>query len=347
MVVSPWLPFYLSMTLPHAMRVEIWGSALLSAVGAWLLAGRFTRSPALRALVVVAFAVDGRWALQIASGHTWHLAYAWTPWTLYFYDRAVGADPTRGVPRRRDFVLAAACIAMMVYSGGIYPLPETVFVVALYGSMLAVIMRSFRPVLAGLACGLLALGLAAPKLLPVLEVMFKHPRLVESPETIDLSALIDVLTSHDQDMTSGHAGVSHWGWHEWGMYVGWAVVVLVVAGAAVARGTREWALRGAGALCFALGLGSFHPDAPWPLLHHVPVFKSQHVPSRWMYPALLLLLVLMAAAVEAGLRRSGWLRAWLEVAALAGVAWIARDVARVLTEESHAPRNLAYRLAHE
>jgi hypothetical protein len=25
----------------------------------------------------------------------------------------------------------------------------------------------------------------------------------------------------------------------------------------------------------------------------------------------------------------------------------ARDVARVLTEESHAPRNLAYRLAHE
>jgi len=25
-VVSPWLPFYLAMTLPHAMRVEVWGA---------------------------------------------------------------------------------------------------------------------------------------------------------------------------------------------------------------------------------------------------------------------------------------------------------------------------------
>ncbi len=99
--------------------VEVWGSALLSAVGAWLLAGRFTRSPAARAFVVVAFAVNGRWALQTTSGHTWHLAYAWTPWTLYFFDRA--AAPAG---RRRDVVFCAVCIAMMVYTGGIYPLPR-------------------------------------------------------------------------------------------------------------------------------------------------------------------------------------------------------------------------------
>ena len=286
-------------------------------------------SAALRALVAVAFAVNGRWALQIASGHTWHLSYAWTPWTLYFYDRSVGADPTRGSPRRRDFVLTAACIAMMVYTGGIYPLPETVFVVALYGSLLAAITRSFRPVIAGLASGLLALGLSAPKLVPVLEVLFKHPRLVDSTETLDLNALVDVLTSHDQDMYSGHAGVSQWGWHEWGMYVGWAVVVFVLVGGAVARGAREHALRWAGALTFTLGLGAFHPDAPWTLLHQVPVFKSQHVPSRWMYPALLLLVVCAAAGAEAALRRTAWMRSWLELAALAGVAWIARDVAHV------------------
>jgi len=328
-VVSPWLPFYLTMTLPHALRVEIWGSALLSAVGAWLLAGRFTRSPALRALVVVAFAVNGRWALQIWSGHTWHLAYAWTPWTLYFYDRAVGADPTRGVPRMRDFVLAGACIAMMVYTGGIYPLPETIFVVALYGSALAFITRSFRPVLTGLACGLLAFALAAPKLMPMIEVLIKHPRPFDSPETLDLNALIDVLTSHDQEPYSAHGGTNQWGWHEWGMYVGWAVVVLVLVGTVLARGTRESAMRWAGVLCFALGLGSFHPDAPWTLLHHLPVFQTQHVPSRWMYPALLLLLVLTAAAAEGLLRRTGWLRGWLEVAGLAGVAWIGRDVATV------------------
>ena len=98
-VVSPWLPFYLTMTLPHAMRVEVFGSAFISAVGAWLLAARFTRSAAARALVVVAFAVNGRWALQLTPGHTWHLVYAWTPWVLYFYDRAVGHDPHAAPPR--------------------------------------------------------------------------------------------------------------------------------------------------------------------------------------------------------------------------------------------------------
>jgi hypothetical protein len=328
-VVSPWLPFYLSMTLPHALRVEILGSALISALGAWLLAGRFTRSPALKALVVVAFAVNGRWALQITSGHTWHLSYAWTPWALYFFDRAVGSDPTRGTPRLRDFVLMGASIAMMIYTGGIYPLPETIVVVALYGLLLASLTRSPRPLLAGLAGGVLGLGLGAPKLASVLEVMFKHPRLVDSTETIDLSALVDVLTSHDQDMTSGHAGVSQWGWHEWGMYVGWAVVVAVLLGAVLARGPRESAMRWAGLLTFTLGLGAFHEYAPWPLLHHLPVFKSQHVPSRWMYPAILMLTVTAAAVGERALRRAASARAWLEILSLAGVAWIAADVARV------------------
>ena len=79
-VVSPWLPFYLFASLPIAMQVEMSGTALISAVGTWLLAGRFTRSAALRAFCCAVFVVNGRWALQIAAGHTWHLYYAWTPW---------------------------------------------------------------------------------------------------------------------------------------------------------------------------------------------------------------------------------------------------------------------------
>ncbi len=336
-VVSPWLPFYLAMSMPHAMRVEVWGSALLSAAGAWLLAGRFTRSPAARAFVVIAFAVNGRWALQITSGHTWHLAYEWTPWVLYFFDRAVGADPTRGSPRARDIVLCATSIALMVYMGGIYPLPQTIFALALYGIFLSLFLRSERPIVVGLGAGLLALGLSAPKLFPVLEVMSKHPRFVDSTETLDLRAFVDLLTSRDQDMTSAHAGVTQWGWHEWGMYVGWPVVVAIGAGAVFGRGKRELPLKWAGLVLLSLGFGSFDPNAPWPLLHHAPVFKSQHVPSRWMYPAVLLLATVAAAFFEAILRRTGRLRGWLEVALIGGVAWIARDVAEVSRQPlSHA-----------
>lgn len=328
-VVSPWLPAYLLMTLPHALRVEVVGMAFISAVGAWLFASRFTRSPAVRALVVVAFAVNGRWALQIASGHTWHLAYAWTPWVLYFYDRAVGADASLGPPRRRWAVLAGVCLALMVYMGGIYPLPQTILAVALYGCFLAAMTRSVRPLVVGLACGGVSLGLSAPKLLPIIEVLLKHPRLIDSTETLDLRAFVDVLTSREQDMYSGHAGVSQWGWHEWGMYVGWPVVVAVTLGALAGRGTRESPLRWAGLLLLSLGFGAFDPHAPWPMLHELPVFKSQHVPSRWMYPALLVLLALTASAFERALRRAGPVRGWIEVLLVAGVAAVAYDVASI------------------
>jgi hypothetical protein len=363
-VVSPWLPFYLAMTLPHAMRVEVWGSAILSAVGAWLLASRFTRSSAVRALVVVAFAVNGRWALQITSGHTWHLAYAWTPWVLYFYDRAVGADASLGPPRRRFVVLAGVCLALMVYTGGIYPLPQTILCVALYGVFLAATTRSLRPVLIGAMCGVVSLGLSAPKLLPILEVLSKHPRLVDSLETIDFSGFVDVLTSREQDMSSGHGGVSQWGWHEWGMYVGWGVVAVVILGVIAGRGTRESALKWGGLVCLSLGFGAFDPHAPWPLLHHLPVFQSQHVPSRWMYPALLMLLAVTASAFERLLRRTAWARGWIEVALVGAVAYVAYDIAVVARQptrhmfttkmpavpestgpfhiEQHLPRELAY-----
>jgi hypothetical protein len=329
-LVSPWLPFYLSMTLPHAMRVEVWGSALLSALGAWLLAGRFTSSAAARALVVVAFAVNGRWALQLATGHTWHLAYAWTPWALYFYDRALGVDPMQGRPRRRDVVLCAACLAFMVYTGGIYPLPQTVVAIALYGTAVAALQRSYRPVLLGLAAGVLAFGLAAPKLLPLLDVLAKYPRLIPSTESIDLGALVQILTAQDQDVGAHPANVNApWGWHEFGMYVGWPVVVAISIGALFGRGTREVTLKWVGIFFFVLAFGAFDPHAPWPLLHQWSIFKSQHVPSRWQYPGLLLLLTVTAALLERALRRSSAARAWLEIALLAAVAWIAHDVGSV------------------
>jgi hypothetical protein len=325
-VVSPWLPFYLALPLGQAMRAEILGMLLLSAAGAWLLAGRFTRSPAVRAFVVVVFSVSPRWMLQAAAGHTWHFAYAWTPWVLYFYDRAVAAEQAWGAPRWRDIVGTGACLAALVYMGGIYPLPHTLFAMTLYGLFLAVTLRSYRPILVELTSGIIAVGLAAPRLLPLFDVMRRFPRFTDSPESIDLKTLVQVFTSRERIPTSP------WGWHEFGIYVGWVPVILMIAGTLIGRGARESPLKWSACVLFLLGLGSFDPHAPWPLLHHLPVFKSQHVPSRWLYPALLLLLVVTAAVFERILRRTGRARGWLELALLGGSAWIAYDIHDVAEE---------------
>jgi hypothetical protein len=341
-IVSPWLPFYLFASLPVALKVEMAGTALISAVGTWLLAGRFTKSPGLRAFCCAVFVVDGRWALQIAAGHTWHLYYAWTPWALFFFDRASGCgDLTGGMGRAarerlrhvdvrwRDVVLCGASLAMMVYNGGIYPLPQTVLALAVWACLLAVVHRTWRPMAVLAAAGVVSVGLSAPKLFPVLDAVRRFPRLIDSPETMDLGAFVTMFTSRDQGFNSRPAPVGFYGWHEWGIYIGWVAFLALLAGAIFARGRRELALKWVGLLLVALGFGAFHEYAPWTLLHFAPIFKSQHVPSRWLYPGTLVLAVVFVAMVERGLVRLRLVRPLLEVALLAAAAWVSKDVATI------------------
>lgn len=328
-VVAPWLPAYLALSLPVAMRVEIAASAAWGAIGAWLLASRFTRSHAARAFVAVVFAVNGRWTLQLVAGHTWHMVYAWMPWALFLFDRAVGAQPALGPPRPRDAVWTGVCLAMMVYTGGIYPLPQTAVVLGVYAAILAATMRSARPLFMLAAAGATSVGLSAPKLLPILEVMHRYARAIDSPESLTPEQLMELLTDPVQGFAIGHAGIGNYTWHEVGMYLGWPVLVLLGVGVIAGRGLRVFPLKAMGLVLAAFGLGSFSPWSPWALAHRLPIFSSQHVPYRWLYPALLLLACVAVAAFERALGRVERWRAAIEVVALVAVAWIARDVGTV------------------
>jgi hypothetical protein len=334
-LVSPFLPAYLLLELRHALRVEVVGTALLSAVGTWLWAGTFTKSPAARAFACLVFVVNGRWALQAATGHTWHLYYALTPWTFYFFERATARK--LGPIELRDLVLGGASVALMVYWGAIYPLPQTVLLLGLYAFARAVIGKSARPIAVGVWFGVIAFGLAAPKLLPILRDFSERPRPVASTEFIDLNAFVQLLVAPEQTAGSRPARVSQWGWHEYGMYIGWVPFLALMVTVALARGERQRALRYTGLAALLLGFGAFHEFAPWSLLHQVSIFKSQHVPTRWLYPAALLFGVVAAAVIELWLSRSRH-RATLEGVLLLGCTLIALDISR----ESNRPMQSAF-----
>jgi hypothetical protein len=156
--------------------------------------------------------------------------------------------------------------------------------------------------------------------------MRRYPRLTDSTEYLDPMQLLQVLISKDQNLFSNPAHVTQWGWHEWGMYVGVAALAVMVAGAITARGVRDRAMRIVAAILLVLGLGRFHDYSPWALLHQMPVFSSQHVPSRWLYPSALLFCCVAAAAAERLLRRFERARWALEILFTLGVAWVAYDV---------------------
>ncbi len=311
-LVSPWLLPYLGLPISTALRVEVVGMGLLGSVGAFVLAGRFTRSPSSRLLVVALWAVDTRWALQTNAGHTWHFAYAWMPWCFYFFDRALA-----GAHRGKATVALAASLAMIAYAGGIYPLPHTLLALGVYAGALAGARRSLRPVgTLAISVGL-SLGLAAPKLLPMLVTFAKAPRLVASDESMSLRALYDVFTMTTADRRTSPFPLAY-GWHEYGIYVSTAGLVALFLGVLFVRGSREVAITTTGCLFVIIGLGAFASAAPWTLLHaYVPSFRSQHVPSRFLYPALLLLSV----GAGAGVGRAIGGRVWLEaVSAMAVIA---------------------------
>ena len=310
-VVSPWLPVYLLAPLPVAIRVEIILSAIGSAIGCWLLASRFTRSAALRALLAIAVAVNSRWALQIAAGHTWHLLYGFLPWILYFFDRAI--DPATPARRsRQDLVLAAACLATMVYGDAIYPVPHAAFLLTVYAALVARSRRSWQPVRALAATGAIAVGLAGPKLLPLFEQLLRYPRLIRSEEAIWPQDIVKLLTYRVGDFLAT-TSFTNGQWHEWGLYLGWLGLGLLVAGVAASRGPRERALKWAGLVMIVFVIGGFHQLTPWRLFHLLPVFKSQHVPSRWLYTAVFAFACAAVAGAERWLDRAGEHRAFFEV----------------------------------
>lgn len=331
-IVSPFFPVYLFLGLPLAMRIELVGNAVLAASGAWMFAGRFTRSPAVRTFVAAIFAFNSRWTMQAATGHAWHYAYEWTPWTLYFLDRAfvssVKTTALTSLPGR-DIVWAGASLAMMVYMGGIYPLPQTVVLVGIYSGLYAIAERDWRPVLCAVASGVLAFALSAPKLLPLLEEFARFPRLTDSPEWMDFRLLFAILTSRDQDFFSHPVVPPYWGWHEWGMYIGLYPLLVLTLSLVLARGERVAALKWAALFAVVVAFGSFDAKAPWSLMHQVSLFRSQHVPSRWLYPAVLLLGGVAASVIERVMTRSGRFRPWLELVAMAAAAAVAYDVATV------------------
>src|SRR6185295_17366774 len=58
---------------------------------------------------------------------------------------------------------------------------------------------------------------------------------------------------------------------------------------------------------------SFGKFGPWLLLHQLPFFRSQHVPFRFAYPALLFLAIVAAVAAEERLSAWNMEKKWLVV----------------------------------
>jgi len=253
--------------------------------------------------------------LHLGMGHSWMMSYAYLPWILAFVLRAIESS------RLWPAFVAGALLALVILEGGIYPGPHAALLVGLVCIGFAAHRRSLFPIKIGAVTALCAAGLASPKLFPVLQLMSQHPRKTEAIESTSLSLLFESLFSRNQVIgrfVAPQEGIT-WGFHEYGAYLGPAAALLVVAALVLARRRAiAFAILGAVFLWLACGcitLGGV-PLGLWQALHSLPVFGSQHVPSRFLVPFIL------CAAVLAGLGADALGKRWGRRGAVAAAVLI-------------------------
>jgi hypothetical protein len=355
-VVSPWLPVYLLAPLPIAIRIEIIVSAIVGALGAWRLAARFTDSRAIQSLFTVVTVVNSRWAMQIAAGHSWHLLYGLLPWILYLFDRAIDPKTSRR-DTVRHVVVAGLCLALMVYGDGIYPVPHTAFALTVYAVFVAKNTRRILPLYALAGLGVVALGLSAPKLVPLFEELQRFPRIIKSDEAIFPAVHPHHLHVADQRLRGERRLRQRRPVARVGSLRRLARADRPRRRHRASRGERERALKWAGLVMFSfVALAGPHPITPWRLLHLLPVFKSQHVPGRWLYASVTVLACCAASGADRWLRGKSTLRPGIEALLGFVAVALALDMGTVAREPSRSrssirrppcpPPSVAFHMVH-
>jgi hypothetical protein len=274
-----WLP------TPVAMKLWLWVHLLVGALGARALLRNHNANVPEQIFGAALVTACGFCSEHFGGGHLSFTPFLFLPWVLLGHRRAL--------TDARWSVLTAVALAFAVWEGGTYPVP-LLFVALAADTVLRLgnpASRRAFVVTLPLTSGLFGL-LASVRLLPVLLWLREHPRLMPLDDSMTVAEVVLAWTARAHDRPfPGHIFV----WPEYGDYIGVAPVALFAAAilAAFARrddGARDRRVDVGVALALVwCALGNIPGFSLFGLLHELPVYRSLRVPSRFLYPATVLL----------------------------------------------------------
>ncbi|MGC2063687.1 MAG: hypothetical protein WA610_11975 [Thermodesulfovibrionales bacterium] len=236
--------------------------------------------------------LSGMYAFNIAAGQTNFMSVAYLPFVYYFF--------IKGIDNLKHAIVAGYFFALMVFEGGTYTVPHTALFIIIISLLLTIQKRNWLPLRATLLCGITGGLLSAIKLLPTLEFIKMVPRYTDSTDALTPELLYRTLLDRVQSLSLKGFPGQVWGWEEYAHYVGFLPLLLAVAGVVIYK-RKEWPLIVTGVFFLTLAWGNFSDLSPWNILHHLPLFKSQRVPSRFMQHFIFLVAILAgfsAARIE-------------------------------------------------
>lgn len=283
-------------TLP-GLKIEIILHVMVGMWGMYLLCRYLGLGIYASYLPAIIFMLNGRFALHLTEGQTWFMPIAYLPLVVLFY--------LKSMKKVKYGIFSGAVLGLMILEGGVYPAPYTALFV-LFMTLFLTISGQYRRLAPIRAFGFMlvfAVLFSAIKLFPTLEFLRQYPRHIESNDYLTAKMVYNIFLSRNQNFWLRYPK-QFWGWWEYGTYIGLVPLILGVLGLfpflrginlhpaaeSVKYDVKEerqelqllpWILTLL--IFFVLGLGNFTHYAPWNLLHdYLPVFRSYHVPSRFM-----------------------------------------------------------------
>ena len=337
--LSPWYAIVLFLGAPFGLRVQVLVFMMLGSVGMAVLVRTLGASRIGAVAGGMAFMMSSHFVLHMTEGHLEWCVLGLMPWMFVLLARQ----------SVRSAIGAAFLLASVLMFGSVYV--PAMFLPALSLWVLLESIKQRRVVLMGrwVAVGIIAVLLAGPKLLPVIDFVTTHPR----PAEIDPDApwsLMPVMFGdprqdkyyqafRDRRLEPGHfaktltdeeaqpflatmkqAGIG-FNFHEFGCYIGIAGIVLALIGFGTSF-RRLWPFYLTGALAFLAVFGSNAPVNLWSWMQQLPFYGQLHVPSRFLMVVVLVLAVAVAfgaTAVSRWSRLNGKWRLALAAVLVAGM----------------------------
>ena len=306
----------------HGRRLAIMLLLVAGFEGMFRLCRRLDCTVVASAFAAVIFGTCDRFVMFLHDGWINFLGFELLPWVVLCF--------LNGLQSWRWRLLGAVFFAWMVLNAGTYPAPYTVVVLGYLTIVLSIRAaihgpgtrpRSWlAPWKSGATIGVVALGLAAGKLIPTFALLSQFPRHFTPVEQHGAPELFGPF------------------------FYRYGVVIVIGLIEVVLADTTAALCCGGAVLAYALAMGDFGPHTPFHLLKGLPMFSQLRFPDR--YTVLLLFFVALCAArgitrVEdalPGLSRGLWDR-WF--------AWRRRPARRLPVELWMAVVGLATFIAYD
>jgi len=311
-LLSPAYPLALAVSLPLAMKINLALHAWIGFIGMHLLLRRVVglRSIPLTVFLATVFVGCGALALHLAEGHSTFLPALYLPLYLFWICRAIEGR------QLRQALLAGATFALAIVNGGLHAAPLMAVSLGVFGLTAAAVRGQWQPLAATLIVAAAAFAFAAPKLIPIELFLesdrFTDERALQVSDVMSVDMVVRAYLGRDQTRRLRLPGQAY-GWHEYGNYIGWPAVVLIVAAIGwifvKPRPRGDWlstSFAVTAVALFVLSLGEFGAFSPATLSRHVPLLSRFRIPSRYT-----IAFVLFAVSATGAALREWSLDDWL------------------------------------